>query len=39
MESWVKGALLDLQDFVGDLLNALGDGPAVFGFERDGFEN
>ena len=32
-------ALLDLKNFVGDLLNALGDGPAVLGLQRDGFED
>jgi hypothetical protein len=30
-----RGALVDLRDFVGDLLNALGDGPAVFEFGRE----
>ena len=39
MEWGVERALLDLEDFVRDLLDAFGDGPAVFGFEGDGFEN
>jgi hypothetical protein len=32
-------SLLDLKDFVGNLLNAFGDGPAVLGLQRDGFED
>jgi len=39
MESGIEGALLDLEDFVGELLYALGDGPAVLGLERDGLED
>src|ERR671919_2030070 len=31
MESRIKGALIDLQDVLGNLLDALGDGPAVQG--------
>jgi len=39
VEGGVEGALLDLEDFVGELLDALGDGPAVFGLEGDGLED
>ena len=35
----VEGALLHLQNFIGYLLDALGDGPAVFGLKQDGFED
>jgi hypothetical protein len=35
----VEGTLLNLQHFPGDLLDALGDGPAVLRLERDSFEN
>jgi len=28
-----------LKDFAGNLLDALGDGPAVFGSEGESFEN
>ena len=39
VQSGVEGALLNLKNFAGDLLNALGNGPAVFGFEGNGLEN
>lgn len=39
MESGVQGALLNLQNVAGDLLDALGDGPAVLGLESQGFED
>ena len=39
MERRVQRALADLQDFAADLLNALGDGPAVRRLERDGLED
>ena len=39
MEGGVEGALLDLEDFAGDLLDALGDSPTVLGLEGDGFED
>jgi len=39
MEGGVEGALLDLEDVLGDLLDALGDGPAVLGLESEGFED
>ena len=32
-------SLLNLKHFMRDLLNPLGNGPAVFRFERDGFQN
>src|ERR1051326_8860130 len=35
----VEGTLLFLQFFFRDLLNTLGDGPAVLGLERKGLEN
>ena len=39
VEGGIERALLDLEHFIGNLLNALGDGPAVLGLERDGFED
>ena len=39
VEGGIEGALLDLEDFLGDLLDALGDGPAVLGLECDGFQD
>jgi hypothetical protein len=39
IEGGVEGALLDLEYFARDLLDAFGDGPAMFGFEGDGFED
>src|SRR5579864_3457065 len=39
MQRGIEGALLDLQHVFGDLLDPLGDGPAVLGFEGDGFED
>src|SRR5690242_20286214 len=39
MQSRVERALLDLQNFTGNLLNALGDGPTVLGLGRNGFED
>jgi len=35
----IERALLDLKDFTGNLLDALGDGPAMFGSEGESFEN
>lgn len=35
----VERALLDLQYIPRNLLNTLGDGPAMLGLERNGFEN
>src|SRR5258708_2051167 len=34
----VERTLLDLQNFIRYLLDALGDGPAMFGLKKDGFE-
>jgi len=39
VQGGVEGALLDLEDFAGDLLDTLGDGPAVLGLESEGFED
>ena len=39
VERGVEGALADLQDFAGDLADALGYGPAVHGFEGDDFQD
>jgi hypothetical protein len=39
MQGGIKRALPDLKHFCGDLLNALGDGPPVFRFKRDGLKN
>jgi len=39
VQSRVERALLNLKDFLRDLLDAFGDGPAMFGFERNGFED
>ena len=39
VERGVEGALLDLENILGDLLDALGDGPAVLGLESQGFED
>jgi hypothetical protein len=39
MQGGVKSALLDLKNFVRDLLNTFGDGPAVLGLRRFGFED
>ena len=39
VESGIERALLDLEDFAGKLLNPLGDGPAVKGFEKERFED
>ena len=33
VQRWIKGALLNLQHFGGDLLDAFGDCPAVLGLE------
>ena len=39
MKRGVEGALLDLEDIAGDLLDALGDGPAVQRFEDKGLKD
>jgi len=39
VQSRIERALLYLEHFAGDLLNALGDGPAVHGFRQEGFED
>ena len=39
MQSGVERALLHLEDFAGKLLNPLGDGPSVEGFEKERFED
>jgi len=39
VQSWVEGALLHLKHFTRDLLNALGNRPAVFGFEGNRFQD
>jgi hypothetical protein len=39
MQCGIEGALLDLQDLAGDLLDALGDGPAVLRLQGEGFED
>ena|ERR1700722_7443434 len=39
VQSGIERALLNLKNFLGDLLNALGNRPTVFRFERDGFED
>ncbi len=39
MERRIERALLHLQHLTGDLLDALGDGPAVLRLERDGFQD
>jgi len=39
MQRGVEGALLDFQDLFRNLLNPLGNRPAVFGFKRNGFED
>ena len=39
VERRIERALLNLQCFFGDLLNAFGDGPPVLGLERDCFED
>ena len=39
MERRVEGPLLNLKSFPGNLLDALGDGPAVLGLVGDGPED
>jgi hypothetical protein len=39
VECWIEGALLHLQDFAGDRLDAFGNCPAVAGFDRKCFED
>ena len=39
MQGRIKRALLDLENFVGNLLNAFGNRPAVFWLERDRLQN
>jgi len=39
VKSGIERALIDLEDVVGDLADALGDGPAVERLEGDGFED
>jgi hypothetical protein len=39
VQGGVERALLHLQRFFGDLLDALGDRPTVFGLERNRLEN
>ena len=39
IERRVERTLLDLQDVARDLLDALGDAPAVHGFERQSFQD
>ena len=39
VERRIKGSLRDLQHFLRDLPDALGDGPAVLGLRGEGFEN
>jgi hypothetical protein len=39
VQGGIERALLNLENFARDLLNALGDGPAVLGFEREGFKD
>ncbi len=39
MQSGVEGALIDLEDIVGDAANALGNGPSVHGFEGNGLKD
>ena len=39
IERGIERALLDLQDVARDLLDALGDAPAVHRFERESFQD
>ena len=39
MEGWIEGALVDFEDTFRNLLNALGDGPAVHSAEAERAEN
>jgi hypothetical protein len=39
MQSRVQRALLDLQHFARDLLNAFRNGPTMLGFKRDGLQD
>jgi hypothetical protein len=39
MQRGVQRALLNLQNVVGNLYDALGDGPPVHGLERDRLQN
>jgi len=39
VKRWIEVALADLQNFAGDLVNALRDGPSVHGLERDDFQD
>ena len=39
VEGGIEGALLNLENVAGNLLYALGDGPAVLGFEGEGAED
>jgi hypothetical protein len=39
MQCWVERALLDLENFVGDLSNGLGNRPAVLRLEGDRLED
>ncbi len=39
MQCWIQRALLYLQHFARNLLNPLGDGPAVLWFQKDCFQD
>jgi hypothetical protein len=39
MQGGIERALAYLQNFVGDLLDSLGDRPSVLRLQRDGVEN
>ena len=39
VEGRVQGSLIHLEHFPGYLPDALGDAPAVHGFQRNGFED
>jgi len=39
MQRWIERALLHLEDFARNLMDALGDGPAVHGFKSESPED